>query len=209
MSTNKKRVNRKYQFDPIAHSSLFSVVSEQVRLHVLTKRKEAYNKNEWKRVYRRELFESLSETERNFFPPQTLDENNTRILSINRQVAIKTEMRSSLESLKCLIEWARSHYKSENLSQQQRLLELREEQHEEKNNAEVLRHLRKIMFLQKLSKESKAELARRRIRVQDAEIGRKRTSTGEREEEEALLFPSDRKLAACGLIAQPAKTNIG
>ncbi|AFZ81702.1 hypothetical protein BEWA_011200 [Theileria equi strain WA] len=209
MSTNKKRVNRKYQFDPIAHSPLFPVISEQVRLHVLAKRKKLYNENEWKRASRRLLFESLFEMERNFVPPQTYDENNTRTVSINRQIAIKTEMRSSLESLNCLMEWMRSQYKDENLSRHERLLELREEQREEKNNAEVLRHLRKIVFLQKLSKESKTEMERRKMCAHDAEMGRKKISAGEREEEETLMFPSDRKLAACGLITQPTKISTG
>ncbi|UKK02995.1 hypothetical protein MACK_003097 [Theileria orientalis] len=205
MSYQKKKTNRKYQFDPLSHSSLFHFVSDSVRSHVRLEREKMYKKYEWKRSKRRELFSLLSEVQKNFIPPQTSNENDARALSLNKQIAIKTEIKTSLESLQCLLDLALYKVTKKEEIYDENLKDIKKEELEDRKRIEELRDERRKKFIERVANESKAVLDSRSKRRMEMEAARKEIRDKESEEEARLFFPCDRKLAACGLIPQVYK----
>ncbi|EAN32217.1 hypothetical protein TpMuguga_04g00863 [Theileria parva strain Muguga] len=200
MSNQRKKNNRKYQFDPLSYSSLYHFVSDSVRAHIKKERDKQFKETEWKRSSRRELFNTLSEIQKNFIPPQTSNENDLRALSINKQIAIKTEIKSTLESLQSLVEFGIYKLSKKDELYNENVKSILKEEKEDRKKLEDLRKVRKAKFLERISKESKLVLESREKQRLEAELERKRFNDEESKEESRFYFPSDRKLVDCGLL---------
>ncbi|KAK2196307.1 hypothetical protein BdWA1_001549 [Babesia duncani] len=202
-----KRTVRKYQFDPLAHSALFPLVARHVRAHICQQRAALFKKTEWRRAARKHLFDQLSCMQDEFIRPETLQELVHRVGHVNTLIATKTELKSALESLKSLVQWA-DNVKFDKSSpgiftcQCDTTLE---EQLEEMRLLNLKRQERKVKFLEKLHAKAKQAIDSNQNLLSKVIDNAEKLARDEKQEEEIWFIPSDRKLAACNINTRPKR----
>ncbi|CDR97419.1 hypothetical protein, conserved [Babesia bigemina] len=196
----RKRGGRRYQFDPVSVSASYPLVAEHVRKRVFVDRTALKRQHAESVKARRALFERLSQLEREFVRPQSLDEIALRATSLNEQLAIQRETECALRSLLCVVQKARRAAASEESG----LFSAKpsttwEEQRSERAALEALREKRATKFLSQLMVRSRAEMERRRLVMEDAVRRKQLRDMEEHAEEQETLLGSDRKLLASGV----------
>lgn len=195
----KKRVGRKYQFDPQDVSQKFQIVEEHVRKQILQDRAKLRAQHEFDRNQRRLLFNRLAEVRNAFIPPETRDEADTRALALNAQLVLKESQRESLLSLYQNIQEAiDSIQKPESSIFSTEALTTVEEELAEKEALEAIRKIRGAAFISELIGKSKLDLENREKELEQVIAERHQRTHEEKQEEERTLMGSDRKLLLSG-----------
>lgn len=193
----KRRVTRKYHFDAHSHSQKYHSTARSVVRHIVRERKNQGNQSEWKFRSLSNLYKSIQEIRGNFKIPNSIHETQIRATFANVQLAIKTELKSSLEHLLTMLEAAEdtldhsSTFSSENYSMEEAL--------EEAKEFERIKAEKGGKFLAEILKQGKEMMEFLEAECNAFEEEKRKAEREEEREELIHFIASDRKLVACGL----------
>ncbi|GBE58569.1 hypothetical protein, conserved [Babesia ovata] len=201
----RKRGGRRYQFDPLAVSAAYPLVAQHVRKQVIRDRLALKRQNSANLRSRRALFERLSQMERQFVRPQSLDELVLRATALNEQLAIQREIECALTSLLCVVQRIRRAAANQEFGIFSAKPSTWEEQRAERDALEALRAQRAKTFVSELMARSEVELERRRLALEEAVRRKEIRDREEQAEEEETMLGCDRKLLASGVYRAQIK----